>query len=107
MPPIEVPTQSDGHPRTISLRRRSGARQHAAASRLVGGEGVVGLVLQPVALAATDDVHADHAAVGVERIGEGIEIAAVARQAVHADDHVRIGCVAPLGDSVRHCSEWK
>jgi len=47
-----------------------------------------------------DDIHAHHAAVRGEPLGEEVEIAAVARKTVHAHHDVRIVVIAPLGIAV-------
>src|SRR3546814_15937692 len=52
---------------------------------------------QPVALAAADDVGADDPVRVAQRLGQFVEVAAVARQAVHADEHARIARIAPFG----------
>ena len=59
---------------------------------------VILLVLEPVAVAATDDIHAyDPAASGGEARGKLVEIAAVAGEAVHAHDEVAALGISPLG----------
>ncbi len=58
---------------------------------------VVARIGEPVRQAAPDHVRADHAIVGGERAGKRIEIAARARQAMHAQQHTRIGGITPLG----------
>ena len=52
------------------------------------------------AAAAADDVGADHAVVAAQVARQRVEIAALSAQAVGADQHTRVGRVAPL--PVRH-----
>ena len=104
---MEVPIQSTvGSPADRLCTEPSGedatfqrrdARDQRGGIGLVLPEGVVLLVLQPVALAAARDVHAHHAAVALQRTGQPIEVAAVAREAVHAHHHMRVGGPAPVG----------
>ncbi|OIQ85360.1 hypothetical protein GALL_327870 [mine drainage metagenome] len=61
---------------------------------------VVLRLLQPVGAAAADDVGADDAPASLQRLGEAVEVAPLARQSVHAYDDVGVGLVAPL--PVRH-----
>src|SRR5258708_35953056 len=77
--------------------RSGGACQHRGGVVLVGREGVLGLVVEPFALAASGDVHADDAAFGRQRGGEIVEVAAVARKAMHAEHDMRIADMAPVG----------
>src|SRR5205823_10452201 len=60
-------------------------------------DGVFRLALQPIAFTAARYVDARRAALGRERRGEIIEVAAVAREPVHAHHDVRIGGQAPVG----------
>ena len=55
---------------------------------------------EAVGVAAPGDVGADHAPAAAQRARQVVEIAAVARQAVHAHQHVAVARVAPL--EVRH-----
>jgi len=77
MPPIEVPTQCH----VIHVLRIA----------IVLGPG------QPVAAAAAGDADADHAQLALQRFGQGIKVAAVACQAMHADQHARMIRIAPVG----------
>ena len=100
--------------------RRGDARDQRSGVAEVGGKAVARFVGEPVAVAAADDVHADHAVMRFQFLGERVEIAAVARQAVHAEHDVRVARVAPVGvrDAVkavraeaekallRHCHGW-
>ena len=63
----------------------------------------MGLVVEPLAFAAAGDIHAGHAAMVSERPREEVEIAAVAREPVYAQHHVRTRRVAPvgIGDAVK------
>ena len=89
------------------VRRPAGMREHMREQRrrirLIEGEAVVGLVGEPLARPASRDVDADDAAVGGEACGEIVEVAAVAREPMHADHDVRVVRAAPLG--VRHAVE--
>src|SRR5471032_791121 len=76
--------------------RRGDARDQGRRITKVGGKTVTRLVGEPVAVPATDDIHADHAVVCFQRGGETVEVAAVARQTVHAEYDVRIARIAPL-----------
>jgi hypothetical protein len=60
----------------------------------VGG---VRFVFQPLALAATRDIHADHATFTLKRPRQPVEIARVPRQAMHAYHHARARRVPPIG----------
>ena len=51
---------------------------------------------EPVGVAAAGDVGADHAKAAAQRARQVVEVAPVARQAVHADHHVAVARVAPL-----------
>ena len=57
---------------------------------------VAGRVGQPVRLSAPGHVGADHAVFALHRLRQGVEVAALARQAMHAQQHARIGRIAPL-----------
>jgi len=63
---------------------------------------VVVLVREPIALSAPDHVRTQHASLCRERLRQKIEVAPVAREAVHADYDARLVGVAPLrvGDSM-------
>src|SRR5712672_2665004 len=85
-PPIEVPTQSILGPSLAPWSRRSSEPgEQRRRVRKILRKTVVLLVLEPVALAAADDVHARDAAAALrETRRELVEVPAVARQAVHA-----------------------
>ena len=91
----DQPAHAGAHPvergdgRLLVQLRQQG--QHVGA---VLGDLVAHGVGQPVALAAAHHVGADDAGVLAQFTGQHVEIAPLARQAVHADDHVRVGRVA-------------
>ena len=76
------------------------ARQQRHHVGQVGGDLVAVRIGQAVRPAAPDHVGADHAIGVAQRAGQGVEIAPLAREAVHAHQHARVRWVAPL--PVRH-----
>ena len=62
----------------------------------IGGKSVSRLVTQPFAATAAHDVRANDPVAITHRTREIVEITAVARQAVHAHQHLRILRVAPF-----------
>jgi hypothetical protein len=69
-------------------------------------EAVVLFVYQPLAGPAPDHIHGNDAAILGELRGEHVEVAAVARQPMHADDGMVLAGVAPfvVGDAME--SMW-
>jgi hypothetical protein len=63
-------------------------------------DAVVHRVSEPPRSAAANDVGADHAVLSAQRARQRVEVTALARQAVHADQQARVGGITPL--PVRH-----
>ena len=99
------PVDSLPHARSLEpAQKRDFVRRRGHPGEQCGGvgkilrESVVLLVLEPVAVAAADDVHAhDAASPAGEVLGELVEIAAVAREAVHAHYDMLAARIYPLG----------
>ena len=79
---------------------RRGARRYARDQRVrishVLRVSVIVLVIEPVAAPAARHIRTHDAAFVRQRLREKIEIAAVARQAMHADDNAPVRRVAPV-----------
>ena len=54
-------------------------------------------VAKPIALSTAYDIRAYHVTIAFEGYGEKIEISRVAREAMHADHHMRIVRITPFG----------
>jgi hypothetical protein len=81
---------------------RTDARRENRQVEVVLENVVVARILEPVAATATGEVGTDHATAGGQDARERIEVMAVAREPVHAEDDLRRGRVAPVavGDVV-------
>ena len=60
-------------------------------------------IAQPVGLTASGHVGANHAVMPAQRGSDDIEVARTAGQAMHADQHARVGGIAPfaIGQAVQ------
>jgi hypothetical protein len=99
--PVELRAAA-ADPEEARRDRRGHARDQRRGVVEIGAEAVARFVLEPVAVAAADDVHGDDATLLLQRAGEIVEVARVARQAVHAQHDVAVVRIAPIavGDAM-------
>jgi hypothetical protein len=79
-----------------TARRHRDACDQCGGVREVRAEVVTGFIGEPLAVAAADHVWADDPAIRLELASEEVEIAAIAREAVHADDNMPSRRITPV-----------
>ena len=89
--------QHTAHARGLSWRGY--AREQGCGVGEVKAEGIIALIRQPFALAASRNIHADNVAAIGEALRKRVEVAAVTGETVHAEDEAAAVGIAPLGVS--------